>query len=67
MSVTSYIFFFLVLLLLDLLLALSKKTWLFCTPSISRKQDIDVVCIKTATKYFFVAWYSCVNRFVTLM
>lgn len=49
MSVTSYIFFF---FLLDLLLAPSKKTRLFCTPSISRKQDIRVVCIKPATKYF---------------
>ena len=37
MAVASYNFF------LDLLLALSTKTWLFCAPSISRKQDIDVV------------------------
>lgn len=49
MFVTSYIFFF---FSLDLLLALSKKTRLFCTPAISRKQDIDVVCIKPATQYF---------------
>lgn len=63
MHVTSYIFFF----FLDLLLARSKQTRLFCTPSISRKQDIDVVCIKPATKYFFAVWYSCVNRFIALL